>query len=648
MAQNGITIRNFANAIGGVFYNGGVPYDATGAILVSPATANPYLNPSPAMTNAPTWVGDYTDFTPTVYFDPSQTSATSTGVGTLANPFYAVAQINTYITTTKSGAMAGEILGIKRGTTCTETMTLDACRGALSQPFIICPYGSTGAAPVISGASTVTAWTAQGNGMWTTPMAVANVTSPFQLVNGVYKRIYTAPGAGGTTLATKQTALTTAGAGYGFWDSGSGGLWWMLPYNAADPTTGIMTIPSFDYGLSVITANTTTTGHVWIFGIVVKFVRGNAIKLTPAALEGGVGSVSQFEDIRVVGCSAYKTGLPIVDANNNTWNGGSAAGQSADGILIVGGSDTVRINNVYCAGNYFEDIGNNAIEIGRIDGGTFEYNYSVDCHGNGILEMYTSSSNIACRYNRAIFPQAGTHYNVTALATNYYHGAGVWAASQYGTYATPTADATGTTYNNNVVIAFNEVYGCGWRAFQDDGTGGMVAINNTFLCNRNSETRARNQLVVSINAAGTPRNNAKNIWANNIAGTINGSAMAGNDIVLQVNKGTGCNFKADYNMYTNGGNDGDGGSKWTTYTVSKTTIAAYRTGTANTAVNGVAQEANSYIYDAALDANGYPRMPSRAMSAGNAGVCIGYTHDLAGVPLSSVPIGPYQFQGVPL
>lgn len=35
MAQNGISIRNYANASGGVFYNGGVPYDATGAILVN-------------------------------------------------------------------------------------------------------------------------------------------------------------------------------------------------------------------------------------------------------------------------------------------------------------------------------------------------------------------------------------------------------------------------------------------------------------------------------------------------------------------------------------------------------------------------------------------------------------------------------------
>jgi len=40
MPQTGISVKNFAQATGGTFYIGGVPYDSTGAMLVSPWTSN--------------------------------------------------------------------------------------------------------------------------------------------------------------------------------------------------------------------------------------------------------------------------------------------------------------------------------------------------------------------------------------------------------------------------------------------------------------------------------------------------------------------------------------------------------------------------------------------------------------------------------
>lgn len=49
MAQNGITIKNFANAVGGVFYNGGVPYDSTGALLVDGSIWNKPGRPTYAL-----------------------------------------------------------------------------------------------------------------------------------------------------------------------------------------------------------------------------------------------------------------------------------------------------------------------------------------------------------------------------------------------------------------------------------------------------------------------------------------------------------------------------------------------------------------------------------------------------------------------
>jgi hypothetical protein len=362
------------------------------------------------------------DLTPTKFFDPDA-SGTSDGSGTITNPFYTNAQINTWIASL-TGAMAGQVLGFKRGATFRGSIkavaATDYVYGTTASPFFVVPYGDALAAPIITNTVLYTDWALYPgySNIW---VKSGFAYDPSIFDTGNWDRNWRVTGA---TLADKLAALVTAGAGFGFYDSGS---YYLIPLSG-NPNDGCHEVMSNDtYAFALTLKGVADTGFVVISGLDVRGGLGFGISVQTAA------SATAPSFVHIVG-------------NKCAFNGENKAGSSLgrNGIYLKGLSDAVRISNGLIAGNLVEFSENNVAEVQETDGLIIEHNRGYNCHnGNAIAELWQSNSTAKIRYN------IGTgRYGKPGDLEN---SNGVWVNSRGSGGATLPASNTGNEVYYNLM-----------------------------------------------------------------------------------------------------------------------------------------------------------------------------------------------------
>ena len=424
------------------------------------------------------WISAHSDLTPTKFFDPTATS--SSGAGTLQNPYYTRAQINAAIT----GDMSNQILGAKRGTTTNFELVINGVYSSSSaRPFIIAPYGNSGELPIFDAGFVVNSWALySGSSKIYSYAQGATPCQVWQKVSSELELRFEWLTFSSGTLAQKIAVLEAIGVGYCFWDNN---IFYCTPYDTGAVNSSSMYASSANGGgsggnaLSITYSNVAATGNIIVTGLAARHTRDSAIQISSAA-GSNVTSVGQ---ISVVGCDARNCGTPFHSGLANV--GGS------DAIVIYGvpsnGSSQSVLAPIQIRGNYSEDTGNNAHEVGFVDTGVIEFNVSKDSYGNGHAELYATCRNITTRFNKARFDQRNSKPAYTngaaALGTQRYFGTLFWQAgydrTNYAAATTPTNATAANTYGNKYLYNAGLDAG-GDGAFKDDGCQGLEVRNNTF------------------------------------------------------------------------------------------------------------------------------------------------------------------------
>ncbi len=373
---------------------------------------------------------------PTLFFDP--TASTSLGLGTLRNPYTTQAQLQGAI----SGDMTGQVLGFKRGTTLRVTGTnglLLAVYGTAANPFTMCPYGDAEALPIIT-AGEVVAWTIEdaGANIWKTTQA--SNTDAWQDDVRLIKKTYSASAV--ATLTTEGTSTYT------------GTTLYIRPFNGENPNLGQMEVAVSDTTLYLQYANVAATGHIHVAGLHTRKSRNNCFRVG----RGSYGSISTVDNISIVGCRSDGAGRDVAGGN--------------DGFIVYGSNDSHRLSNLYMAGNYTEDVVNNAYEVANISGAVLEHNRCYDVRGNGI-EMFQSNNDVICRYNYL-------DYLKGSLGRPHTSPGGLGIRFGNTDESTGLNDA-GNTKNANNVVVFNLItryYGN--AVYIEGGTGHKYQHNTSY------------------------------------------------------------------------------------------------------------------------------------------------------------------------
>lgn len=475
--SDGLTIRNFADAVGGVFYNGGVPYDATGALLIDRAVVSAETDPvtggitgytaSGGILNdrmslpgaVPAGMDWMTDTlhgfdiynkglvkTPTLFFDPTATS--SAGRGTYRNPYTTQAELMAAI----AGDMSGHVVGFKRGTTLRVTGANGlqlVLHGSVDDPVILCPYGDAEALPIISGGAVITSWALvdAGSNIWS--YSLATESDCWQYDSRLWKKTWSANAI--NTLTAEGTSTFNSSTLY------------IRPFNGENPNQGQMTICVSDYALQLIYSDVPATGYIKVVGLDLQYTKHTALTIGVDS----AASITTIDDICITGCRVVKSGVDK--------SGGSYVG---NGITFYGANDTKRVTNGFIAGNYISDVLNNTIEVSGNNGTVIEHNYGESCGGNSIVEAWSSNSNLTIRYNKGNFSSTKgriyTNYAQSGIMlANFYHNGTDWESA--GSDATH-AKNTGNVAHHNLIINAKT------RAIKlSGGSGHKIAHNTAFF-----------------------------------------------------------------------------------------------------------------------------------------------------------------------
>lgn len=435
---------NIAGQIGSNF----VPVNTkTGKVAVVIPYSIPYTNPlglswlNDTINGIDLYAGGFI-LRPTIYFDPSATAATSLGYGTLQNPYYTQSQLETVC----SGNMAGEVLGIKRGTTFRTTgpgLTLTVY-GAAGKPFTICPYGDAKELPIITGGAIETNWTLVDAtlNIWSVPMPGDEMPC-FQAGVRLAKKAY---------VANPSNSLTTNGTA-----AFQSGVLYIRPFGGVDPRTGTMEIAKTPTPFRVFCSNVAATGYIRVCGI--KFMMG----YQGAAELGSIdfSNVTTISDLMFTACSATNCGAD-----------GLVVTGSGDAFIVYGASTTKRATGVVVQGCYASDIANNAVEFSFTSGAKVVKNISYDCGGNSILELWSDNDNCTVQYN--IGELSRSRYMAQ------YSMGGIWFAGNKTVSGSVSIDTTNTLNFNNSA-SFNLIIAPQSKGFAVGGGKGHSFRNNTII-----------------------------------------------------------------------------------------------------------------------------------------------------------------------
>jgi hypothetical protein len=362
---------------------------------------------------------------PTIFYDPSASG--SAGLGTFRNPYTTLAQVNSRC----KGNMAGQVLGIQRGTTSrgsvvdtgvTAVLNLYGVYGTSAAPFYICPYGNAEAMPIFSGGAVRQSWAFQSGGVWKHAVGATGV-DVFQSQTRL-KAV-----AAGASEALTIAAVQAAGAGFFSYFSSAV---YVFPLSGENPNLGQMETNDIANACSILYTDIASTGHIIVAGIDFRMSNSNGLRVAQ------VTTTNAPSNIQLVGNRVGNCGTDFVNQGN-------------DAILVYGASDSQRLTNGYIAGNYLYSTINNAVEIGAWSGGSVEKNMAVDIGGNCINELWYSCSSVKTRWNRGY----GDLYAGSRLLTGYKKG-GFWIAG-FTTEAGGSPDASKSTGN---VCAFNYMQDC--------------------------------------------------------------------------------------------------------------------------------------------------------------------------------------------
>jgi len=305
---------------------------------------------------------------PTVFFDPSASS--SIGIGTFKNPYTTQLELQYAL----AGNQAGQVVGIKRGTTLRVTgasgLNFSTTYGAADRPLIFCPYGDAQNLPIITGGEIISAWAIEDSGLniWAYPLATES--DAWQDDVRLWKKIFS-----GSAVET----LTTEGS-----STYQSGVLYIRPYNGENPNLGQFEIAVADFAIKISHANVAASGYLHFVGLNVKMSLDTNLRFLP----GSTTNIVTCDDISIVGCKCSAAGT-------------DKAGQTAPCCCVIIGnvSDARRITNLYIGGNYATDALNNAYEINGTSGALVEHNIGSQCGGHTVIEMYASNSDVLARYN---------------------------------------------------------------------------------------------------------------------------------------------------------------------------------------------------------------------------------------------------------
>jgi hypothetical protein len=380
--------------------------------------------------------------TPTIFFDPSNT--TSPGLGTYRSPFTTQAQLQAVV----SGNMAGHVLGIKRGTALRVTGLLGlllTVYGTPSKPFTICPYGDAEALPIITGSAIVTAWTLvdAATNIWSYALGATQYDC---WQSDVRLRAKAFSSSAINTLTAPGQSTYSANTLY------------VRPYNGEDPRNGQMEIPVCDAAFTYAFSNVAATGNVIICGLDARNARNSVFGAGISA--GGSGNIVTADNVSIVGCRVSQGGTD-----------GPTLG--CDAIVVYGPSNSIRLTNLYIAGNYCHDVLNNAVEIAMTSGALVEKNTSRFCNGNSIIELWASNDNAEIRHNYG-------YYSTTLGRVQLgYASGGIWFANNYETGGGTNNNDTTNARNFNNFAHHNLIVLPGLRGIRASGGTGHKAQHNT-------------------------------------------------------------------------------------------------------------------------------------------------------------------------
>lgn len=525
--------------------------------------------------------------TPTHYFDP--TATTSTGTGTFANPYNSIAQVQAGFT----GNMAGQVLGIKRGTVVRVPSSgfVINCYGASGNPAQILAYGDALTSPILTAANVRRDWV-QESGLNSIVWSLSGIS---EIQGIVYAR---------TRIEMKSSfaLMREAGRGYGYYD-GSSKLYF-IPFDSSNPNQGQTEVTSGALSaLRVNYTNVAASGFITVSNL--SFGQSRSTSLIIDGPDSGTGSITSINALQVIGCSFYRCGI-------------DGASLGANACTIYGKSDAVRISGMLFGGNVGNDIINNAVEYGATSSATVEFNNFTNVGGNSVAELWYSNSTSVVRYNK------GTNTELTASRiTSSYSQGGIWQ--------TTGTDINLSTYDHakNVNNSFygNLIVNPRLQGIRIDGGTGHAAFGNTVLNGGNRGLNFFTLAEVTGTCSATINNNLVTMTA------------AGNRVGADIQQGTANNANAvsitstitgDKNLYYTANS-----MNWRVNNTSQGfAVATYRT-------NANPFDANCLTSNPNLDSNYRPQTGSPAVNAG--GTVSGWVQDLDGEAIRGTPtIGCYQ------
>lgn len=434
--------------------------------------------------------------TPTIYFDPSKTSATSTGAGTEANPAFTAEHLSSLIPTDSKNV----VLGCKRGTVLREGINIQTSSSRADFPFRIVPYGDaivpTASASVLAPmlidvGINLTGWTLydSANNIWTKPLSRAR--NLWQLMNAATNTEKRIVQLGNDTLANKLAKLIDVSSGYWFWDSASGGVQYLKPHGGVNPNEpGVIIADSGKASsaggtpLYISLANQAKSGNISISGIACRHSPSSNISIIASSASTSITSIGQ---VTVTECDVRHNGYPINNSEgSNPFSGNElplSSGGGNSGVSVYGYSDSIRMP-IDVRNNYVEDCGNNAVETKCVSGGYIEYNSTKDVYGYAWSELYASTSNVITQYNDAQYDTLLSHptYNGGRGMTVAEYGGGLFWAAGYNN-ANQLTQATLALSSGNI-CRLNTSYNCpsksggNTKSVQDAGQEGLIIEKN--------------------------------------------------------------------------------------------------------------------------------------------------------------------------
>lgn len=327
---------------------------------------------------------DYSNLTPTHFFDPSATN--STGAGTYANPFSTQTQLAAWVTSL-SGAMAGKMLGFKRGSVIKEPIKLLDVYGnkATNDPFIIVPYGDNEQRPVIDLTIPSVDWKIYPGDSRLLYKPDPYVQSYYQVINSGDVRenvmYYTR-----SSLANLQAA----GPGYFYNDGTNTYLYPLYPNGSGIVQTNEAVTPA-NVGLNsssaftVTYANVAASGLIHVHGISALGGRNKSFEIRESF--GGSGAITSVSDIIVDDIVA---GMSGIESNVTAY---------MNAITVYGVSTTVPLTGSLISNCESFAALNNGIEVGHIDGAKLLYNRCRNTVWGKMYEGYRNTRNCVFAYS---------------------------------------------------------------------------------------------------------------------------------------------------------------------------------------------------------------------------------------------------------